>query len=204
MPFSMKAETVGGPVILSTVNTLWSFCIRSIFSLLLSLCGKPWGGFPGSTCWIAGFDLVGFEVGFLVRLVGLLGSTWWVCSKMDFLVRLVGLLSSTWWDLLGSEVGLLGSKVDFLVRLSGFWGGFARFAGFNLLEMGFSRFENFFFLGCLCCIFGLIWYFGVLGFDDFAGVWKNGGFEIYDFIFELNFLSFFFCVCFLRKFLGLL
>ena len=145
MPFSMKAKTVGGPVILSTVNTLWSFCIRSIFSLLLSLCGKPWGGFPGSTCWIVGFDLVGFEVGFLVRLVGLLGSTWWVCSKMDFLVRLVGLLSSTWWDLLGSEVGLLGSKVDFLVRLSGFWGGFARFAGFNLPEMGFSRFENFFF-----------------------------------------------------------
>ena len=59
-------------------------------------------------------------MGFLVRLFGLLGSTWWVCSKMDFLVRLVGLLSSTWWDLLGSEVGLLGSKVDFLVRLSGF------------------------------------------------------------------------------------
>ena len=54
---------------------------------------------------------MGFEVGFLVRLVGLLGSTWWVCSEVCFLVRLVGLL--------GSEVGLLGSKVDFLVRLSG-------------------------------------------------------------------------------------
>ena len=59
-------------------------------------------------------------MGFLVRLVGLLGSTWWVCSEVDFLVRLVGLLSSTRWDLLGFEVGLLGSKVDFLVRISGF------------------------------------------------------------------------------------
>ena len=59
-------------------------------------------------------------MGFLVRLVGLLGSTWWACSEVDFLVRLVGLLSLTWWDFLGSEVGLLGSKVDFLVRLSGF------------------------------------------------------------------------------------
>ena len=54
-------------------------------------------------------------MGFLVQLVGLLGSTWWVCSEVDFLVRLVGLLSSTWWDFLSSEVGLLGSKVDFLV-----------------------------------------------------------------------------------------
>ena len=147
---------------------------------------------------------MGFEVGFLVQLVGLLGSTWWACSEVDFLVRLVGLLSSTWWDFLSSEVGLLGSKVDFLVRLSGFWGGIARFSGFNLPEMGFSGFEIFFFfffLGWLCCIFGLIWYFGALGFDDFAGVWKNGGFEIYDFVFELNFLSFFVCL-FLKKFFG--
>ena len=137
--------------------------------------GGFWGGFPGSTCWIAGFYLVGLLWG--------------------------GFLGSTWWDLLGSEVGLLGSKVDFLVRLSSFWGGIARFAGFNLPEMGFSGFEIFFF-GWLCCIFGLIWYFGALGFDDFAtGVWKNSGFEIYDFIFELNFLSFF-VFLFLKKIFG--
>ena len=35
------------------------------------------------------------------------------------------------------------------------------------------------------------------GFDDFAGV-ENEGFEIYDFIFELNFLGFFVCL-FLKK-----
>ena len=40
------------------------------------------------------------------------------------------------------------------------------------------------------------------GFDDFAGV-ENEGFEIYDIVFELNFLGFL-CVCFLRNFLGLL
>ena len=34
----------------------------------------------------------------------------------------------------------------------------------------------------MCCIFLLIWYFRALGFDDFAGVWENGGFEIYDFV----------------------
>ena len=39
------------------------------------------------------------------------------------------------------------------------------------------------------------------GFDDFAGV-ENEGFEIYDFIFELNFWVFL-CVCFLTKFLGM-
>ena len=39
-----------------------------------------------------------------------------------------------------------------------------------------------------------------LGFDNFAGVWENEGFEIYDFVFELNFLGF--CVYFSRKFLG--
>ena len=51
-----------------------------------------------------------------------------------------------------------------------------------------------------------IWWFSgfelsrlvALGFDDFAGVWEN---EIYDFVFELNFLGFL-CVCFLRKFLS--
>ena len=42
------------------------------------------------------------------------------------------------------------------------------------------------------------------GWDSsvFAGV-ENEGFEIYDFVFELNFLGFL-CVCFLREFLGLL
>ena len=39
------------------------------------------------------------------------------------------------------------------------------------------------------------------GFDDFAGV-ENEGFEIYDFVFELNFLDFLY-VCFSRKFLGM-
>ena len=34
----------------------------------------------------------------------------------------------------------------------------------------------------MCCIFLLIWYFRALGFDDFAGVWEKGGFEIYDFV----------------------
>ena len=33
--------------------------------------------------------------------------------------------------------------------------------------------EIFFCLGWLCCIFELIWYFGVLGFDDFAGFEKK-------------------------------
>ena len=47
-------------------------------------------------------------------------------------------------------------------------------------------------------LFGLV----ALGFDNFAGVWENEGFEIYDFVFELNFLGF--CVYFSRKFLGLL
>ena len=44
--------------------------------------------------------------------------------------------------------------------------------GFNLLEMCFSRLRFFFFFGWLCYIFGLIWYFGVLGFDDFVGFEK--------------------------------
>ena len=38
-------------------------------------------------------------------------------------------------------------------------------------------------------MFGLIWCFVALGFDDFARVGKNGGFQIYDF-FKLNFLGF--------------
>ena len=44
------------------------------------------------------------------------------------------------------------------------WFCLSGFAGFNLLEMGFSEFEIF--------LFGLIWYFGVLGFDDFFGFEK--------------------------------
>ena len=41
------------------------------------------------------------------------------------------------------------------------------------------------------------------GWDSsvFAGV-ENEGFEIYDFVFELNFLGFL-CVCFPRKFMGM-
>ena len=39
-----------------------------------------------------------------------------------------------------------------------------------------------------------------LGFDNFAGVWENEGFEIYDFVFELNFLGFL-CL-FLKKISG--
>ena len=39
------------------------------------------------------------------------------------------------------------------------------------------------------------------GFDDFARV-ENEDFEIYDFVFELNFLDFLY-VCFSRKFLGM-
>ena len=54
-----------------------------------------------------------------------------------------------------------------------------------------------------------IWWFSsfelsglvALRFDDFAEVWENEGFEIYDFVFELNFLGFL-CDCFSRKFLG--
>ena len=33
-------------------------------------------------------------------------------------------------------------------------------------------FWDFFCLDLLCCIFGFIWYFGYLGFDDFAGFEK--------------------------------
>ena len=77
---------------------------------------------------------MGFEVGFLVRLVGLLGSTWWACSEVDFLVRLVGLLSSTWWDFLSSEVGLLGSKVGLLDLL-----------GLTCLRLAFLGLRFFFF-----------------------------------------------------------
>ena len=58
-------------------------------------------------------------------------------------------------------------------------------------QLGFFEFAIFCF-GCFCCIFGLIWYFVALVFDDFAGVWEHGGFEIYDFVFNLIFG--FFCV----------
>ena len=37
--------------------------------------------------------------------------------------------------------------------------------------MDYSEFEIFF-LDWLCCIFGLIWYYEVLGFDDIAGFEK--------------------------------
>ena len=125
------------------------------------------------------------------QLAGLLGSTWWVLrwvswfDLLDCWVLLGGLALRwiSWFDFLGFEVGLL----DLL--------------GLTCLRWVFLGLRMFFFLGCLCCIFGLIWYFGALGFDDFAGVWKNGGFEIYDFVFELNFLSFFVCL-FLKKFFG--
>ena len=51
----------------------------------------------------------------------------------------------------------------------------------DLLEVGFLGSScltwvflglRFFCLDWLCCIFGLIWYFGTLGFDDFAGFEK--------------------------------
>ena len=51
----------------------------------------------------------------------------------------------------------------------------------DLLEVGFLGSScltwvflglRFFCLDWLCCIFGLIWYFGALGFDDFAGFEK--------------------------------
>ena len=46
----------------------------------------------------------------------------------------------------------------------------------------------FFGLGWLCYIFGLIWYFGVLGFD-------------HDFVLELKFFGFFVCL-FPKKIFG--
>ena len=46
----------------------------------------------------------------------------------------------------------------------------------------------------------VLWGFGIWWF---CWVWENGAFEIYDFVLELKFLGFL-CVCFLRKFLGLL
>ena len=45
-------------------------------------------------------------------------------------------------------------------------------------------------------LFGLV----ALGSDNFAGVWENEGFQIYDFVFERIFWVF--CVYFSRKFLG--
>ena len=44
------------------------------------------------------------------------------------------------------------------------WGGFAGFACLRWVFLSL----RFFCLDWLCCIFGLIWYFGALGFDDFA------------------------------------
>ena len=106
---------------------------------------------------------------------------------LDCWVRLGGiywvLRWISWFDFLGSEVGLL----DLM--------------GSTCLRWVFLGLRFFFCLGWLCCIFGLIWYFGALGFDDFVGVWKNGGFEIYDFVFKLNFLGFFVCL-FLKKIFG--
>ena len=85
-------------------------------------------------------------------------------------------------------------------------GGFARFAGFQLTWDVFFWVEFFFFfgLGWLCYIFGLIWYFGVLGFDhDFAGFEKSLPLSFMILFSSWNFLGFS-CVCFLRKFLGFL
>ena len=76
------------------------------------------------------------------------------------------------------------------------WGGFA---GFQLTWDVFFSVEIFFFLGWLCCIFGLIWYFGVLGFDDFVGFEKMVPLRFMILFMSWNFLGFL-CVCFLRKF----
>ena len=93
------------------------------------------------------------------------------------------------WSLL--EVGLLGSTclrwVCWIcwVRLA--WDVF--FWVWDFLKF-FLIYIYIYILGWLCCIFGLISYFGALRFDNFVRVWENGGFEIYDFVFELNFLGF--------------
>ena len=45
--------------------------------------------------------------------------------------------------------------------------------GSTYLRWVFSEFEIFFFVWIDCIVFfGLIWYFGALGFDDFAGFEK--------------------------------
>ena len=74
-----------------------------------------------------------------------------------------------WWE--GGESAcdsgkrLLGAKIRSTKTHD--WGGFARFAW-----DGFFWVWDFFCLNWLCCIFGLIWYFGALQFDDFAGFEK--------------------------------
>ena len=95
------------------------------------------------------------------------------------------------WSLVGFFVG-----VSFELA----WGGFA---GFQLTWDVFFWAEIFFCLRWLCCIFGLIWYFGVLGSDDFAGFEKMVPLRFMILFLSWNFLDFL-CVCFLRKFLGLL
>ena len=72
------------------------------------------------------------------------------------------------------------------------------------LRCVFLGWDFFFFFGWLCYIFGLIWYFGVLGFDhDFAGFEKSLPLSFMILFLSWNFLGFL-CVCFLRNFLGLL
>ena len=70
---------------------------------------------------------------------------------------LVGLIGDRW-------LGLLLVWVSYLLKVG--------LLGSTCLRWFFLglRFFFFFFWGWLCCIFGLIWYFRALGFDDFAGV----------------------------------
>ena len=114
---------------------------------------------------------------------------------VSFFGWLVGLIGDCW-------LGFLLVWVSNLLKV-----GLLGLLGFNLLEMCFSGLRFFFFffgLGWLCYIFGLIWYFGVLGFDhDFAGFEKSLPLSFMILFSSWNFLGFL-CVCFLRKFLGLL
>ena len=126
-------------------------------------------------------------------LIGGSGGDWWFDLFMwvsDCRVGwLVGLIGDHW-------LGLLLVWVSDLLK-SGLLGSTC----LRWFFLGLRFFFFFFCLGWLCCIFGLIWYFGALGFDDFVRVWENCGFEIYDFVFELNFLGFFVCL-FPKKYFG--
>ena len=120
----------------------------------------------------------------------------------SFVWWLVGMgLLIDWWGLVTSSVGLVTDQWGGFTGVDR-WGGFARVDHWGeslrwIIEEGllvqfawdwffwvwdfFFLFFFFFCLGWLCCIFGLIWYFRALGFDDFTGIWENSGIEIYDF-----------------------
>ena len=80
-----------------------------------------------------------------------------ICASISSWARSLACLC-LYLSLVGWLVGLVGDR----------WLGFLLVWVLNLLEVGLLGFN----LLEMCCIFGLISFFGVLGFDDFAGFEK--------------------------------